>query len=116
MTKIICSICKRARAGTENESHETASHTYCAKCQFGVERIMGCPMKDMLNPEYRNDPAIKDAINYIKELIRIEFNEKIKWLGEEKKYPEEAERLYRELYNEVKNEIDNEAKKEIKMR
>ena len=113
MLKIICSTCGRVEAGTENEPHETATHTYCARCQFGFEEFMRVPMKDMLNPALKSDPLVMDAIQFIKEEIRREISENVRWLGEEKKYPEEVSRLYDSLVKEVNNEIASEAKGEI---
>lgn len=75
---------------------------------------MQVPMKDMLDPLRRSDPLVMDAIKYIKEEIHREISQNIRWLGEERKYPEEVGRLYDSLVKEVNNEIASEAKSEIK--
>lgn len=111
--RAVCFICGRVKAGTENEPDNPVTHGLCAKCSILEENYLGVPFKDLFDSARLGDPEIKSALEFAKDGIRDELKRNIKWIGKEKTYSEEVDRLYGELFKEVESEATGEVRREI---
>lgn len=80
------------------------------------EDYLGAKLTDLLNPELRNDPLIKDAYEYAKDAVRRDIENKVEWIGEVPPQTEVEKRFYDEVCSLVESEIQSEANGEMKRR
>ena len=107
MRRVACCVCKREQdRDIPTIAGEGISDTYCMKCFIADGRDLRVPLGDLLDSSKKDDPAVVDAIDFLKDGIRNEIKNNIHWVGlSPVKYSDEVNALYDRISREVESEI-----------